>query len=57
MIVKELQVILGFCIYCGHFVCHFAEIPVPLYALLYKEAAWHWTDTEDSDMNFLYIAF
>ena len=29
---------------------YFADIVAPLYALLYKEATWHLTDTEEFSM-------
>ena len=35
---------------------HFADIAAPLYALLFKEATWHWTDTEESAMHSLCTA-
>ena len=42
--------------YYGHFVHQFADISDPLYALLYKEAIWHWTNIVESAINSLCTA-
>ena len=45
-----MQVFLGLRNYYSRFVCHFADIAAPIYALLCKEVTWHWTVTEESNM-------